>query len=61
MTNVVLLNLAVPGERREMFFFKDVLELNSVILKALMKHMLLPINAHKVLRPFQRIELQLLQ
>jgi hypothetical protein len=48
--NAVLLNLAEPGERREMSFFKDVLGLNSVMLMPNMKVMQLNIIAHKELK-----------
>jgi len=47
MISAVLLNLAVLGERREMFFFKDVSDLNSAQLKLPMKDTQLLTNAHK--------------
>jgi hypothetical protein len=50
MINVVFQNHVVPGERREMFFFKDVPDLNSAVLMPNTKRIQLNINAHKELR-----------
>jgi len=54
MINAEFQNHVVPGERREMFFFKDVLDLNSAVLMPSMKRIQLNINAHKELRNSQR-------